>query len=123
MVTSSGVDEYYDEELEEIKRRKLLEYQRMLERLRREEQERQLYQAQKEAYLRAILTPEARQRLSNLKLVKPELVELLENQLIQLAQAGRIKTPISDETLKQILKNITNHTRKEIRLKGLRRGF
>ncbi len=112
----------YDRELEEIKRRKLLEYQRLLEleRLRRAEEERRLFEARKEAYLRTILTPEARQRLNNLKLVRPELVEKLEIQLIQLAQSGQIKTPIDDETLKEILRNIDNQLRKEIKLRVLR---
>jgi len=115
-------DEVYDEELEAIKRRKLLEYQRLLERVQREEEQRRIYEMRKEAILRYILTPEARQRLTNLRLVRPELVEQLENQLIQLAGSGRIQIPISDEVLKEILKTVMARSRKEIKLKGVRFG-
>ncbi|RLE55133.1 MAG: DNA-binding protein [Thermoprotei archaeon] len=108
-----GEEYYYDEELEEIKRRKLLEYQRRLI----EEQKRAELEARKRAVLRVILTPEARQRLANLRLVNPELVEQLENQLIALAQAGRIKTPITDEDLKRILAEIDRRYRREIRIR------
>lgn len=115
-------EEVYDEELEAIKRRRLLEYQKLLERVQREEEQRRIYEMRKEAILRHILTPKARQRLTNLKLVRPELVEQLEGQLIQLASSGRIQTPISDEVLKEILKNVMARSRKEIKLKGIRFG-
>ncbi|RLI38182.1 hypothetical protein DRO60_03625, partial [Candidatus Bathyarchaeota archaeon] len=53
--------------------------------------------------LRQILTPEARARLTNLKMVRPELATRVEDYLIQLAQAGRIRTPVTDEQLKRLL--------------------
>ena len=56
--------EYEDEELEAIRRRKLLELQRKIEEARRREQ----MEAEKQAILRSILTPEARSRLMNLKM-------------------------------------------------------
>ncbi len=103
-------------ELEEIKRRKLLEYQRKLAEAQRIEAQRAAEEARRQELLRRILTPEARARLSNLKLVKPELVEALEIQLIQLAQSGSVKLPIDDETLKQILARLSD-TRQEIRFR------
>jgi programmed cell death protein 5 len=60
-------------------------------------------QAQKENILRTILSPEARQRLTNLSMVKPEFTEQLEMQLIQLAQQGKIPVPLPDAQLRQIL--------------------
>lgn len=60
-------------------------------------------QAQKENLLRTILSPEARQRLTNLSMVKPEFTEQLEMQLIQLAQQGKIPVPLPDAQLRQIL--------------------
>ncbi len=102
-----------DEELEEARRRKLEELQRRVE----EEEKRRYEEAQKRAYLRIILTPEARSRLDNLRLVKPELVEALENQLIALAQSGRIKVPITDDDLRKILESIYSQTRREYRIR------
>jgi programmed cell death protein 5 len=100
-----------DEELEEIRRRKLLAMQqRMTDEQKQAQAERQL-EAQKQALLRQILSPEARQRLTNLKMVKPEFTEQLELQLIQLAQAGKLPIPVSDAQLKQILIQLQSRKR------------
>ena len=59
--------------------------------------------AQKEQILRQVLSPEARLRLNNVKMVKPELANAVENYLINLAAQGQARGQISDEQLKQIL--------------------
>ena len=82
-------------------------YQKMQE----EEQMRQQYEEQKKNALRQILTPEARQRLANLRLTKAELVNAIEMQLIQMAQSGRIQIPVTDAVLKQILRETTGSKR------------
>jgi programmed cell death protein 5 len=109
-------EEEYDEELAEIQRRKLLELQRRMsseeERRRRAEIE-----AQKQEILRKILTPEARNRLNNVKLVRPEIAQLIEEQLILLAQSGRIAEPLTDEQLREILQDIYSRSRKEYNIK------
>jgi programmed cell death protein 5 len=100
-----------DEELEEIRRRKLLAMQnRMGDEQKQVQADRQL-EAQKQALLRQILSPEARQRLTNLKMVKPEFTEQLELQLIQLAQTGKLPVPLSDAQLKQILVQLQSRKR------------
>ncbi|MEM1538893.1 MAG: DNA-binding protein [Candidatus Bathyarchaeia archaeon] len=92
-----------NEELEELRQRKLLALQRKLAEEQQKAQMEQQIELQKQAILKSILTPEARQRLTNLKLVKPEFASQLELQLIQLAQSGRLPIPLTDEQLKQIL--------------------
>jgi programmed cell death protein 5 len=100
-----------DEELEAIRRRKLLaRQQRMSDEQKQSQQEQQL-EEQKQALLRQILTPEARQRLTNLALIKPEFTEQLELQLIQLAQSGRMQIPVSDAQLKQLLIQLQSRKR------------
>lgn len=91
-----------DEELEAIRRRKLLAMKQRSEPDQKQAEAEQL-EAQKQALLRQILSPEARQRLTNLKMVKPEVIDQLELQLIQLAQAGKLPIPLSDAQLKRIL--------------------
>ena len=59
--------------------------------------------AQKEQILKQILVPEARMRLNNIKMVKPELADLVEQYLIGMANQGKIPGQISDDQLKQIL--------------------
>ncbi len=59
--------------------------------------------SQKEIILKQILSAEARLRLNNIKMVKPELANSVENYLINAASQGQIKPPVSDDQLKQIL--------------------
>ena len=59
--------------------------------------------AQKEQILKQVLTPEARMRLNNIKMVKPELSEMVEQYLIGMATQQKIPDQITDEQLKQIL--------------------
>ena len=62
--------------------------------------------AQKEQILKQILTSEARSRLTNIKMVKPELSDLVEQYLIGMATQGKIPGQITDDQLKQILLSI-----------------
>jgi programmed cell death protein 5 len=110
-------EEYTDEELEEIRRRKLEEIQAREEERLRQEQLKAQVEAQKAAILRQILTPEARARLTNIKMAKPEMAEQLELELIQLAQAGKIVRPITDEELKEALARL--YRKREIRIRRL----
>ena len=100
-----------DEELEAIRRRKLLAMQQKMTDDQRQSQADQQMEAQKQELLRQILYPEARQRLTNLKMVKPEFTEQLELQLIQLAQMGKVSIPMSDAQLKQILVQLQSRKR------------
>jgi programmed cell death protein 5 len=100
-----------DEELEEIRRRKLLALQQRMTDEQRQAQAEQQLEAQKQALLRQILSPEARQRLTNLKMIKPEFTKQLELQLIQLAQASKLSIPLSDAKLKQILIQLQSRKR------------
>lgn len=106
-----------DLELEELKRKRLLELQRKLEEERKIAEAKEKYEAEKQAVLRVILTPDARQRLANLKMVRPEFVEKLENELIQAVQSGRIEPPITDDMLKRILIRLQESQRREIRIR------
>ncbi|MCY4491711.1 MAG: DNA-binding protein [Thaumarchaeota archaeon] len=59
--------------------------------------------AQKDMVMRQILSPEARARLTNIKMVKPELSNLVEQYLIGMATQGKIRGQLSDAQLKQVL--------------------
>lgn len=62
--------------------------------------------AQKEIILKQILSPEARLRLNNVKMVKPEVANNVENYMITMASQGKIRPPVTDDQLKQILLSI-----------------
>jgi programmed cell death protein 5 len=101
-----------DEELDEIRRKRLLALQqKMTNQDQKQAQAEQQLEMQKQALLRQLLSPEARQRLTNLKMIKPEFTEQLELQLIQLAQAGKLPIPLSDAQLKQILIQLQSRKR------------
>ena len=57
--------------------------------------------------LKKVLSKEAFERLGRIRLVKPELAVQLEAYLIQLYQAGKIKTQITDEQMKTILQGLS----------------
>ena len=59
--------------------------------------------AQKEIMLKQVLSGDARLRLNNVRMVKPELADLVENYILNLSVQGKISGQISDEQLKQIL--------------------
>jgi programmed cell death protein 5 len=64
------------------------------------------YNTQKENILKQILSSEARMRLNNIKMVKPELSNLVEQYLIGMASQGKMNSQINDDQLKQILLSI-----------------
>jgi len=97
--------------MEELRRRRMLELRRRLAEEQQRIQVQEQIEVQKQALLRRILTSDARRRLTNLKMVKPDFAEQLELQLIQLAQQGKINIPVTDEQLKEILVRIQSGRR------------
>ncbi len=74
------------------------------------------FERQKRALLKKILTPEARQRLANIRYAKPQFAEEVELLLIQLAQQGKLeKIPVDDATLVKLLKSLSRRRETRIR--------
>ncbi len=92
-----------DEELEIIRQRKLAALREQAAQAESEQERAAEIEAQKEAILRQILDPEARARLTNIKMVKPQFAEQIEMQLLQLATTGRLRGKVTDEQLKSLL--------------------
>ena len=108
-----------DDELAEIRRRRMMEMQHQAAAQQDEAERQRQYEAQVHSALIQILEPEARERLNTIKLTKPDFAKSVEQQLIMLAQSGRIETKINDEQLKVILKQVTPAKREfNIRRKG-----
>ncbi|RJS76155.1 DNA-binding protein [Candidatus Bathyarchaeota archaeon] len=105
-----------DEELEALRKRRLIELQQKMVQEQQQAEAQRRFEIQKQALMRRILTQEARQRMANLKMVRPEFASQLELQLIQIAQQGRIQLPIDDNQLKEILRRLQGK-RKEIRIR------
>lgn len=109
------------EDIEEIRKRKLMELQKKyLEQQKAQEEalQREMeLEAQLDAIMRKVLTPEARERLGRVKLVRSELARQVELVLAQLYQAGQITEPLDDAKLKKILAQIDARTRRDFRIK------
>ena len=104
-----------DEDLDEIRRRKLEELkQQAVQQQMAEVQERE-FEAKKYQLMRKILSSEGRQRLENIRMVKPEFAEQIEIQLIQLFQAGKLRgaVPLPDKAFKNLLEQISSFGKKK----------
>ena len=74
----------------------------------REVQERKMM---REAALRMALTSEARQRLTNVRMVRPDLANAVEEYVIQLASSGKLRSAVDDEQVKQMLAQLQGRKR------------
>jgi len=101
-----------DDELEQLRQKKLAEFQQNAATKQNQEAaqeaQRRDFEAKKLMLMRQILVPEARQRIENIRMVKPDFAERVELTLIQMFQGGQLKgaTPLTDPQLKQILQRM-----------------
>jgi programmed cell death protein 5 len=65
--------------------------------------------------LMQIMEPDARERLNTIKITKPDFAKAVEQQLVLLAQSGRLKSKITDQQLKELLLQLTPK-KKEFRI-------
>ncbi|MBI4392556.1 MAG: DNA-binding protein [Euryarchaeota archaeon] len=99
-----------DEELEELRKRRLAQLQQNAAGQEAQAAEqaaaRAEADAQRKQILRQILEPEARERLTRISMARPDVGAAIENQLIALAQSGRIQRKIDDETLRVLIERL-----------------
>jgi programmed cell death protein 5 len=72
----------------------------------------------RENVMRIALTSEARQRLTNVRMVKPELASSIEEYILQLASSGKLKRVIDDDQLKELLMTLQERKR-DIRIRRI----
>ncbi|MFQ6011390.1 MAG: DNA-binding protein [Nitrososphaerales archaeon] len=74
--------------------------------------------AMRDMILRVTLTTDARDRLMNIRMVKPDLAKSVEDYLIGLASSGKVKKAITDDELKQLLSS-AQQPRREFKIKRI----
>jgi programmed cell death protein 5 len=98
-----------DDELAELRRRRLAQLQQQAgdQQAMQEELERQQrLKSQIQMILMQVLEPDARERLNTIRLTKPEFAGAVEQQLVALAQSGRLQKKITDAQLKELLRQL-----------------
>jgi programmed cell death protein 5 len=75
--------------------------------------------AMRENVMRVALTSEARQRLANVRMVKPDVAHAIEEYIVQLVSSGRLKRTIDDEQLKELLTTIQGTAKKEFKIRRI----
>lgn len=101
-----------EDELDDIRRRKLQELQDQAEAQQGQADQEAAVEAKRQAILRQILTHDARERLGRLRVGYPDFAQKVEDQLIYLSQSGRLQgRTIDDDTLKEILERLTPEKR------------
>jgi len=97
----------------------------MMEEQRKEPQPRSASQedasrkAMRENVMRVALTSEARQRLTNVRMVKPEVAHAIEEYIIQLVSSGRLKRTIDEDQLKELLSTIQGTGKREFKIRRI----
>ncbi len=104
-----------DEELDNIRKRKLQELQQQAAQQQIAEAQQKDFEKKKYQIMRKILSQEGRQRLENIRMVKPEFAQQIELQLIQLFQSGQLRgaIPLPDKAFKKLLEQISSMGRKK----------
>jgi programmed cell death protein 5 len=95
-----------EDELEAIRRKKIEELQLQSQQQAAMEEQQKMIEAQRQAIMRKILTPKARERLGRLRIARPEIVASIEDQLIALARSGRVVGQIDDADLRKLLSRL-----------------
>jgi programmed cell death protein 5 len=98
-----------DDELAEIRKRKMAQLQQQAvdqQGMQAELERQQQAKAQIQMILMQILEPDARERLNTIKLTKPEFAGAIEQQLVMLAQSGRLRQKITDAQFKELLRQL-----------------
>jgi programmed cell death protein 5 len=104
-----------DDELAEIRRKRLAQLQQHQSDQQDDMERQRQVDAQIHLVLMQIMEPEARERLNTIKLTKPDFAKAVEQQLVLLAQSGRLKSKITDQQFKELLRQLTP-TKKEFRI-------
>ena len=70
----------------------------------------------REAALRMAFTSEARQRLANVKMVRPDLAASIEEYVMQMVSGGKLRMAVDDDQVKQMLSSLQGKKR-EIKIR------
>ncbi len=100
------IDELREERLQELQDRAQQEGGAQ-ESAEAQQEAHQQAEAQKQAILRQYLTDGARKRLNSVRMSKPDFADQVEQQMIALAQSGRLGDKIDEDQMKELLRELS----------------
>lgn len=110
------------EDIDEIREKKMEKLKEQAQQEQNENIEKQKEEAEmkKEAMLKESLTSDARKRLNTVEMAKQEFAEKVEQQILALAQSGRLQNKIDDQQMKEILEEMNKEMNdsKDFNIKG-----
>lgn len=99
-----------DDRLEKLREEKLQELQQRQQDGEAQEEamqtQREQAEAQKSALLKQYLTDGARKRLNSVKMSRPDFGEQVEQQVVALAQSGRLRGKIDEDKMVELLREL-----------------
>lgn len=109
------------DDIEDIRERKMRELQEKAQEQEREQMEERQQEAemQKEAILKEKLSEGARRRLNTVQMAKPEFGEQVEQQILALIQSGRVQSEIDEDTMKELLRELSEDESDDYDIKGM----
>lgn len=96
------LEELREQKMEELKERK----QGQGDTADRQQAAQEQAEAQREAVLKKHLTDGARQRLNAIEMSKPQVAKQVKQQVVALAQSGRVQNRIDEQQMKELLKEL-----------------
>ena len=109
-----------DRELEELRQRRLQEMQAQAEQQLAQEQERVAIEAQVQGALRQLMSAEAKERLAQVRVARPEIAKAVEQRIMALARDGELTALIDDATLQKMLTPLSRRRKTKIEIRGYR---
>lgn len=111
-----------DRELEELRQRRLQEMQAQAEQQLAREQEQAAHAAQVQGALRQLMSAEAKERLAQVRVARPEIAAAIEQQLLALASEGKLAGTIDDAALQRMLAQLSRKRETTVEIRGYRDG-
>merc|ERR1711939_803105 len=92
-----------------------------LEKQKQQQEQQAAAEEQRAQILKAILSPEARERMSNISMVKKDKARKIEDMLIMRAQRGQLGSVVDEDALIQMLESINEQTETKSKVSFTRR--
>ncbi|HIH79497.1 MAG: DNA-binding protein [Candidatus Poseidoniia archaeon] len=109
-----------DRELDELRQRRLQEIQAQAEQQLAQEQKQVAIEAQVQGALRQLMSAEAKERLAQVRVARPEMAKAVEQKIMALARDGELKALIDDAILQKMLTHLSRRREIKVEIQGYR---